>query len=203
MRTRGSAKASAFPLRLTFLLRPYDATSRTRPASSPGTEILISGCQRCQDGAVRRRCRAPSRVQHSPPGRGSTCYEKLPFRPPFRAFYPHPANKSSLRVGRGSCGMPSLRRCPLANWPTLRSPFDPAKPVASVHFAFPDIMGMWFNLVQCPVHAAWLPVVQRVGVRPRRVGVRPQRVGVRPRRVGVRPQRIGVRPRLGPLTLDG
>ena len=57
--------------------------------------------------------------------------------------------------------MPSLRRCPLEDWPTLRSPFDPAKPVASVHFAFPDIMGMWFNLVQCPVHAAWLPVVQR------------------------------------------
>jgi len=44
---------------------------------------------------------------------------------------------------------------------------DPAKPVASVHFAFPDIMGMWFNLVQCPVHATWLPIVQRVGVRPR------------------------------------
>ena len=28
---------------------------------------------------VRRRCRAPSWVQHSPPGRGSTCYEKLRF----------------------------------------------------------------------------------------------------------------------------
>src|SRR5271157_2580059 len=45
--------------------------------------------------------------------------KKSPFRPLFRAFYPHPASKSSLRVGRGSCGMPSLRRCPLANWPRI------------------------------------------------------------------------------------
>jgi len=106
---------------------------------------------------VRRRCHAPSWVQHSPPGRASTCYEMLhftlpaevwrawissqatimdgfttislwtlvgrnfrlncilkkelrrydqrsrfpqksPFRPFFRAFYPHPANKSALRA---------------------------------------------------------------------------------------------------------
>ena len=30
----------------------------------------------------------------------------------FGAFYPHPANNSSLRVGRGSFGMWSSRRCP-------------------------------------------------------------------------------------------
>src|SRR5208283_2855765 len=45
--------------------------------------------------------------------------KKSPFRPHFRAFYPHPAHGSSLRVSRGSCGMPSLRRCPLANWPRI------------------------------------------------------------------------------------
>jgi len=45
--------------------------------------------------------------------------KKSPFRPHFRAFYPHPAHGSSLRVSRGSCGMPSLRRCPLANWPKI------------------------------------------------------------------------------------
>src|SRR5208337_3071094 len=28
---------------------------------------------------VRRRCRAPSRLQHSPPGRGSPCYDMLRF----------------------------------------------------------------------------------------------------------------------------
>src|SRR5271157_6581721 len=72
--------------------------------------------------------------------RESTCYEKLRFRPFFRSFYPHPAHKSSLRVGR-VFRQPSLGRCPLANWPTLRSPFDPAKPGASAHFTFPDITG--------------------------------------------------------------
>ena len=45
--------------------------------------------------------------------------KKSPFRPHFRAFYPHPAHGSSLRVSRGSCGMPSLRRCPSANWPRI------------------------------------------------------------------------------------
>src|SRR5271166_3195637 len=44
---------------------------------------------------------------------------KTPFRPLFRAFYPHPAHGSSLRGGRGSCGMPYSRRCPLANWPRI------------------------------------------------------------------------------------
>ena len=45
--------------------------------------------------------------------------KKSPFRAHFRAFYPHPAHGSSLRVSRGSCGMPALRRCPLANWPRI------------------------------------------------------------------------------------
>src|SRR5208337_537761 len=40
--------------------------------------------------------------------------KKSPFRPLFRAFYLHPAH-----IGWGSCGMPSLRRCLLANWPRV------------------------------------------------------------------------------------
>jgi len=52
-------------------------------------------------------------------GPRSQSTKKSPFRPLSRAFCPHPAHKSSLRVGRGSCGMPSLRRCPLANWPRI------------------------------------------------------------------------------------
>ncbi len=47
--------------------------------------------------------------------------KKSPFRPPFGSFYLHPAHGSSLRVSKGSCGMPSLRRCPLANWPRISS----------------------------------------------------------------------------------
>src|SRR5271157_2977468 len=34
--------------------------------------------------------------------------KKSPFRPLFGSFYLHPAHGSSLRVSRGSCGMPSL-----------------------------------------------------------------------------------------------
>src|SRR5271157_6170503 len=76
-----------------------------------GRGLLTTGhCSRASDRSslaprptivgVRRRCRAPSWVQHCSPGEGAICYEMLRFpvfRPHFRPFCPHPAYGSLLR----------------------------------------------------------------------------------------------------------
>jgi len=57
-----------------------------------------------------------------PTRQGSTCRESYDFRPFFRVLYPHPANKSSLRVGRGSFGIAVLEAMPVGELADLAKP---------------------------------------------------------------------------------
>src|SRR5271157_4880675 len=51
--------------------------------------------------------------------------KKSPFRPHFRAFYPHPANKSSLRVGRNAEGATRFLEPRKRGWPLSPPPLSP------------------------------------------------------------------------------